>query len=193
MPAQTSSTSTKTTRLRWFKQRGVSALALAAGLSGLALAQESVGHWDKNFLTSAVELDYTEIRGCDLALKKSTDPDVRDYAQKIIDAHHAMSEELKQLAAKKNVVIPTEPSLLQRGKLEILNRFNTLSFDKNYASMIGVAVHQDLIELFEKTKTKSRDADIKQFAASQLPVLQSHLADGNELKGKVETRYRTRD
>lgn len=167
---------------------GATALALLFGLAivKVAYADDSISHWDKSFLTSAIESDDAEIKASEIALQKSSSPDVKNFAQKMIDDHRKTSDELKKLAAQKNVEAPTEASLTQRTKIDVLSKLSGASFDKHYASMIGVSAHKDAVKLFQSANTKSKDADIKQFAASTLPALQSHLAMANDLKGKVD-------
>jgi len=173
---------------RMYKIAGAAAIGLLSGLfiGKMAYADEGISHSDKSFLTSAIESDNAEIKASEMAIQKSTSPDVKSFAQKMIDEHQKTSDELKKIAAQKNVEAPVEPSLIQRTKIDALSKFSGASFDKHYASMIGVSAHQDAIKLFQKASTKSKDADIKQFATDTLPTLQTHLSMANDLKGKVE-------
>jgi len=151
----------------------------------LAYADDGISHWDKSFLISAIESDNTEIRASEMALQKSGNADVKGFAQKMIDAHQKTLADLKSLASQKGVDAPSDPSLAQRAKIDLLGKLSGASFDQHYASMIGVSAHRDAVKLFQSADKKSKDADIKQFAANTLPTLQSHLAMANDLKSKV--------
>jgi len=176
------------TKSRLLKIGDAIAVGLLAGmlLAKTAHADDGLSHWDKNFLVTAIESDNAEIKASELALQKSSNPDVKSFAQKMIDDHQKTSVELKKLAMQKKVDAPTEPSFAQRSKIELLSKTSGASFDKHFASTIGVSAHQDAVKLFQDADKKSKDADIKQFAAATLPAPQSHLSMANDLKGKVE-------
>ncbi len=171
------------------KIAGAAALGLLFALSlvKIVYADENISHWDKSFLTSAIESDDAEIKASEIALQKSSNADVKSFAQKMIEAHQKTSADMKKLAAQKNVEAPTEASLAQRAKIDVLSKLSGASFDKRYASMIGVSAHEDAVKLFQSANTKSKDAEIKQFATATLPTLQSHLAMANDLKAKVDS------
>ena len=61
-----------------------------------------------------------------------------------------------------------------------------LTFDKRYASMIGVSAHEDAVKLFQKSSKEAQDPDVKTFAAKTLPGLQEHLQMGRDLKKTVD-------
>lgn len=171
------------------KLGGVTLAGVLAGLliGKLAYADESLSHWDKSFLTTAIESDAAEIKASEIALQKSTNPDVKSFAQKMIDAHTKTSDALKKLAMQKNVDPPTQPSLAQRTKIDLMSKLSGASFDKHYAGSIAVSAHEDAVKLFQDADKKSKDADIKQFADATLPTLREHLAMANDLKAKVES------
>lgn len=162
---------------------GLAVLTLA--LNHHALAAD-LAHADKSFINNAAEAGQTEIQASKLALEKTKNQDVKDFATMMVDDHTTMADNLKKLAASKNVVPPTEPGMLQKAKLAILEKLDGTAFDKQYASMIGVSAHEDAVSLFSKTATQARDMDIKDFAAKSLPKLQRHLEMGTSLKSKLE-------
>ncbi|HEX8957704.1 MAG TPA: DUF4142 domain-containing protein [Burkholderiaceae bacterium] len=176
-------------RYRWHRLGGIALAGMLAGLSIGKLAyaaDEGLSHWDKSFLVSAIESDAAEIKASRIALEKSSSTDVKSFAQKMIDAHTKTGEELKQLAAQKNVQAPTEPSLAQRTKIDLLSKLSGSSFDKHYVDSIGVSAHEDAVKLFQSADKKSKDSDVKQFADGALPTLREHLTMASDLKSKVE-------
>src|SRR4051812_33954645 len=88
----------------------IAGLALAAG----AVHAESVKGKDKSFLIDAAEAGNTEIAASKIALEKSQNPDIKQFAQKMIDEHTKVGAELKQVASSKDVSVPSEPSVTQR-------------------------------------------------------------------------------
>ena len=64
-------------------------------------------------------------------------------------------------------------------------QFFDVSFDEKYVSQIGVSAHEDAIKLFKKAATEAEDADVKEFAARNLPGLEQHLEMAKALQQKM--------
>ena len=165
---------------------GIAVLAGLAFSASQALAADSLARQDKSFLTDAAHAGHAEIDASKLALEKSSNPAVKSFAEKMIADHGKVGDELKALAASKNVSVPDEPGMAQKAKIAILGKLQGPTFDKQYAGMIGVSAHKDAVSLFKKTAAGAKDADIKQFAASNLPGLQEHLEMATQLKASVD-------
>ncbi|EIJ47437.1 hypothetical protein GWL_16780 [Herbaspirillum sp. GW103] len=165
---------------------GAGVLMLAGAALSLNAVAESVNSKDKSFMTNAAEAGHAEIEASKIALEKSSNQAVKDYAQKMIDQHTTVDEQLKQLASSKDVTLPTEPSMAQRAKIAILDKLSGHTFDKRYASMIGVSAHEDAVKLFQKSSKQAQDPDVKNFATKTLPGLQEHLKMGRELKQSMD-------
>lgn len=168
---------------------------LTIAVSGVVLigsiaqaADSSLSHTDTSFLKSAAQGGNTEVEASKVALEKSTNPDVKAFAQKMIDEHSKVGDTVKKLAGSKNVTVPDKPSLAQRAKIDVLSKFNGASFDQHYASMIGVSAHKNTIALFEKESAKGKDPDVTRFATETLPALKGHLAMANDLQAKVDAQ-----
>lgn len=129
---------------------------------------------DQSFLNDAAQTGMAEIEGAMLAQKKAATGEVRRFAAQMITEHTKVNDELKALAATKNVKLPTEPSLLQKGELQALSLLDA-KFDESYVDRLGVAAHERTIALFQDTAVNSQDRDIKAFAERTLPSLQTHL------------------
>ena len=184
-PFFTAKASHKLLQLLGITVLGVAAMAMTANQ---AHAADSLARQDKSFLTNAAESGNAEVKASQLALQKSSDPDVKSFAQKMIDDHTKVGDDLKTLAASKSVTLPDDPSIAQKAKILVLSKLDGHTFDKQYAGMIGVSAHKDAVSLFKKTAAGAKDADIKQFAATNLPGLQEHLQMANQLKSTVDAK-----
>ena len=129
---------------------------------------------DQSFLNDAAQADMAEIEGAMLAQKKAATGEVRRFAAQMITEHTKVNDELKALAATKNIKLPSEPSLLQKGELQALSLLDA-KFDESYVDRLGVAAHESTIALFQEAAVNSQDRDIKAFAERTLPSLQTHL------------------
>lgn len=164
---------------------GMAAMVMTANH---ARAADGLARSDKSFLTNAAESGNAEVKASQLALQKSSDPDVKTFAQKMIDDHTKVGDDLKALATSKNVTVPDDPSVAQKAKILVLSKLDGHTFDKQYAGMIGVSAHKDAVSLFKKSAANTKDADIKQFAATNLPALQDHLQMAMQLKSTVDAK-----
>ena len=158
---------------------------VAIGITAFAFANAhaaDLSSKDKKFLTDAAEAGHTEINASKIALEKNRSPAVKDFAETMVGDHTTMADELGKLAASKNVKLPDGPSTMQKAKIAILNKLDGATFDKQYASIIGVSAHEDTIKLFQDAAANAKDPDVKQFAAKGLPSLQHHLEMAKSLK-----------
>lgn len=173
----------------FIKVLGVTAISVAGLVLAInhARADELPRH-DKSFINSAAEAGNAEVKASKLALEKTTNPDVKDFATLMIDEHTTVGDNLKKLAASKDVQVPDEPSVAQRAKIAILGKLDGATFDKQYVSMIGVSAHKDAVKLFSRNASEAKDPDVKDFAAKTLPNLQHHLDMANALKAKLDAK-----
>jgi putative membrane protein len=141
---------------------------------------------DKDFLENAAQGGHTEVEGSKMAQTKSSNADVKQFADKMVQDHTKANQELVALASKKGYTPPDEPSLIQRTKLKALSALDGHSFDKMYASQIGVSAHEDTVKLFQKEAADGKDADVKAWAAQTLPTLQQHLEMAKALQQQVD-------
>lgn len=147
---------------------------------------------DRDFLSNAAQAGHLEIEGSKMALRKSANLDIKTFAQRMIDDHGKVAQELAGLARNKGVEIPGEPSLMQKGVLKGLD-LRSDGFDEAYADSIAVSAHKDAVELFDKAAREAKDAEVKAFAARVLPQLKQHLAMGQELQRKVSAKQKQKD
>jgi putative membrane protein len=164
----------------------------AIGLAALAFAGSNahaadLSGKDKKFMTEAAEAGSTEINASKMALEKNRSPAVKDFAETMVGDHTTVADELKKLATTKNVQLPDGPSTMQKAKIAILGKLDGATFDKQYASIIGVSAHEDTIKLFKDAAANANDPDVKQFASKTLPGLQHHLEMAKRLKTATES------
>lgn len=145
-------------------------------------AASSMAKADVDFMKQAAENGHAEIQASKTVLAKGTDPDVKAFAQKMVDDHTRVGDELASLAQQKGVKIPNGPSLMQKGKEKLLEARKGSSLDAEYVKSMGVKAHEDTVKLFQKASTQAKDPDVKAFAAKTLPELQHHLQMARELK-----------
>jgi len=172
------------------KMIGITVLAMAAMAitANHAWAADNLASQDKTFLTKAAGAGNAEVSASQLALQKSSDPEVKSFAQQMIDDHTKVGDDLKKLATAKGFSAPADPSTVDKAKIMGMSKLDGHGFDKQYVAAIGVSAHKDAVALFKKASTSAKDPDVRQFAATNLPTLQHHLEMAKELKTSVDAK-----
>ena len=151
------------------------AVALLGGIAINSIAAAAPGAYDKQFLGKAADAGSTEIAASKVAQSKSSNPEVKKFADAMLAEHAKVAEELKQLASSKQIEVSDQPGARHKVQIDKLSRLEGQPFDKEYAASIGVAAHKDAVKLFTDASQQASDPDIKAFAAKTLPALQHHL------------------
>ena len=148
------------------------AIAMAFALAAsFALADENP---DAAFYKKAAEGGMAEVQLGKLAQDKSPTPSVQEFGAMMVTDHSAANDKLQAIATKKNITLPTSPSVGQmatKTKLEVLSG---TTFDKSYIKGM-VKDHQEAIKEFQTEATSGQDPDAKAYAAATLPTLKAHL------------------
>ncbi len=135
-----------------------------------------------DFIDTAGSSDLFEIAEGKLALSRSANAKIRDFATMMIAAHGKATAAL-QAAADASGQAANMPSALPdelQVKIAALTRSPSATFDRAYVAD-QIAAHQDALSAL---KTYARDGDtpaLKKYAAATAPVVQDHLARAQAL------------
>ncbi|MDQ3062440.1 MAG: DUF4142 domain-containing protein [Acidobacteriota bacterium] len=138
-----------------------------------------------SFMTEAAKGGMAEIELSKLATTKAQNAEVKKYAQQMIQDHTNASAELKQLAGKKNVTLPTELDAEHKAIKDKLSGLSGAEFDKAYVNAM-VTDHEKTVNLFKTQADVGTDAETRAFAAKTLPKLQGHLDMIKGIEGKIK-------
>jgi putative membrane protein len=130
---------------------------------------------DAEFVVMAFDGGMFEVQAGKLVQANASSVKVDELASRIIMDHSKANEQLKELASKKNITVPTELSAKAQKKYDQLSKLKGAEFDKEYAKQM-VSDHKKDIEAFQKEADKGKDQDIKAWAAEKLPELKQHLS-----------------
>ena len=136
---------------------------------------------DQEFVTKAAQGGLAEVQMAQLAQQKGDDG-VKTFAQAMITDHTPANAKLAALATSKGLTPPTDPSAAQQKMLAKLQGLSGDKFDKSYLSG-QVRAHEAMLKLFERESTNGKDADLKAFADSTVPVIQKHITMAQNVKG----------
>lgn len=161
----------------------LAASALALGFVCTASARSnSVNATDSNFMIRAAADGIAEVQMGQLALEKSSDPQVKQLAQRIVSDHTKANGKLRALALKKHVTLPATPTAEARQKAADMKAMDGASFDKAWSAAM-VKDHTKAIDMFATESQQAKDADVRDFAEATTPVLRTHLQMAQKLNG----------
>jgi putative membrane protein len=126
------------------------------------------------FLVKATDGGLAEVRLGELGQQKGTNAGVKNFATMMIHDHSAANDQVKSLAAQRNVTLPEAPGSDNQKKAEDLAKKTGKDFDRSFMDIM-VKDHEKTIDMFKDASGKMNDADVKTFADNTLPKLQMHL------------------
>lgn len=141
---------------------------------------------DKGFMKDAAQAGHLELQAARLALQRSSNERVADFATMMIQDHEQLAQELAALAKARHVELPATPTLMQRGKLAFLQEAKGEQFDADYANEVALKAHETTIKLFEDYIEKGRDRELMGFVQDALPLLRQHLQHAHVLADSMK-------
>ncbi len=143
---------------------------------------------DPKFVEEAAGGGLAEVKLSSLASTSAADPAVRELASSMMLDHTKANAELKTLAAKKSLTVPTELPKDAQKKYDSLVKLSGAQFDKEYVAIM-VDDHKKTVKLFEAESEKGKDSELKAWAGTTLPKLKHHL----EMVQSIEKNVKSSD
>ena len=101
----------------------------------------------------------------------------------MVDDHGKANDELKSLAERENVTLPTSVSKDEQKQIDRLSKLHGSAFDKAYMQAMVQDHEKDVAKFRQESKTAS-DSDVKDFASHTLPTLEEHLQMARDISGQ---------
>jgi putative membrane protein len=125
-----------------------------------------------------------EVETGKLALEKSKNEQVRQFAQRMIDDHTTALKELQTLAQSRGVTLPTETDVQHKTIATALKALSGDTFDHQYMERVGIGDHERTHDLLQKAVKNARDADLKAYAQKTLKTVDQHLSMAKKMETK---------
>lgn len=139
---------------------------------------------DRSFMTEAAQGGMMEVELGRWAAQHAANADVKKFGQRMVDDHSKANDELKQLAAGKNMTLPTDINADQKSTRDKLTKLTGAAFDKEYMKDM-VNDHEEDVKKFADEQTGASDPDLKAFVTKTVPVLREHLQLAHDAAKKV--------
>ena len=155
-----------------------------ATLAGGTIARAQGTDQDKQFLMTASQGDYTEITFSKLAEQKSTNPQVKAYAQKMIADHPALDAQMKPFADQMGVSPVTTLDASHQQKYDQLSSLSGADFDKTYMSDMDTDHHATL-DAFKTEESSTTNTSLKATVRKGEKVVAHHTEMADKLSKKL--------
>lgn len=136
---------------------------------------------DRSFMETAARVNLAEVEASRLAADHASAQAVKAFAETMVRDHGSMGQQLRDLATRKGVALPTQPRATDIALMTRLRAARGAQFDRLYTEQVGVAAHKEAINLFEQAARNASDPDVKSFATGGVPALRSHLTMAQNL------------
>lgn len=139
---------------------------------------------DAEFMVMAASNSMLDVELSQLAQRKATSPDVKYAAQMVVGEHGPMQADLKAVAGRKNIVLPSSLGKEQAERVGELSALNGAAFDRKYLDLLEDG-HKRSINDFDDMSDEAYDGDIRAFAAKYLPILKRHREAAEQAADKL--------
>ena len=153
----------------------IAILAAAATLVAPVFAQSptDTAAQDKKFVYMAEQGSMDEIAAAKIALKKSKNDDVRQFAQKMIDDHTKLIADMKPFADQMMVKPVTMMSPTDKAESQRLASMSGSKFDMEYVKAMVADHHKDLAD-FKTEADTTTNPDLKATVTNGEMVIKEH-------------------
>jgi putative membrane protein len=139
----------------------------AGGAVGTAGSEDhNVSNGDKDFVKDVASDGTAEVELGRMALDRAVNPDVKKFAQMMVDDHSKANQELTSIATQYNIPVPSAPDGKHNDLRDKLAKYQGADFDREYINAM-VDDHQDALDklgsrvdkdTLDKSKAETKDA-----------------------------------
>ena len=188
----------------------------AVGTAGEA-DRTAVHDSEKDFVGKQLADGTAEVELGRMAAQKATNPEVKRFAQMMVDDHTKAGAELQQIASKYNISATQPSDDKHNDVMDRLSKLRGPQFDKEYMKAM-VDGHENAVDALESRvdstaslKDKVTDpskadkqvvpeksdnvvaASVNDWAANALPVVRHHLDEAKAINDKLDRNGRVTD
>ena len=162
----------------------------AVGTAGESAKLETdVNMSEKNFAEDVMMSGMAEIELGRLATEKATNPDVKKFAQMMVEDHTSAGGEFKALAAQHQLQSPAQLDDKHRDVREDLVKLSGAEFDREYMKVM-VDGHENMVDKLEPRTNERRGENafenkVNDWAVKTLPTVHKHLENAKQLNARL--------
>lgn len=151
----------------------ISAVALAAFIAAPAYGQ-NMSNDDQAAMKQLASDNLAEINAGKMAATKAQSPDVKKFAEHMVQDHTKMLEDLKSMAKSKGVALPDNAPIKDTAQSKLLERKSGAEFDKDFMEHM-VKDHEKAVKETENIAAKTQDPQFKSAVQQANAKIREHL------------------
>jgi putative membrane protein len=147
---------------------------------------------DPEIADIVVAANQVDVEAGELAKSKATNPEVREFAERMITDHTAVNQQATELVTRLGVTpeeSPTSQQLRQAGEQnrQALQGKSGAEFDRAYIDN-EVAYHQQVLDAIDDTLIpNAENPELKALLEQTRPAVAAHLEHAKELQASLES------
>lgn len=146
--------------------------------------RSSVPYSDEQFVRSAAEASMSQVDLGKLAEQRAQSPEVKKFAQTMLEDHSKMTEQLKQIGSSEGINLPTSVSRTDANEHRRLQTESGPSFDKSYAQQVYSELQRQITE-FKRGASSATKPSLKDYAERTMPALETQMQQAKQLMSTV--------
>ena len=167
---------------------GATGMSGASGQSGSAASGAgAMSKADSKAIMDMAMVNMAEVEMGKLAQSKSQNPEVKTFAQQMIDDHTKGLAEVQTVAQAKGITLPTELDAKHKAMSAKLAKLEGEKFDREYMKVGGMASHKEALALLNKNEKSAKDADVKGLATKMKPTVEQHLKAAQQMPAAAKS------
>jgi len=168
----------------------ITAIAAAALLSVPAFAQfkkssdQKIDNADAAAMKQLAQANLNEVESGKAPAAKAQNPEVKQFAQKMVTDHQQMYNELLSLAKQKGVALPQDAPAKEMAQAKLLEHKSGAEFDKDYMEHM-VKDHEKDVQDTQNIAAKVKDPEFKRAVEKAHAKIQEHLQMAQSIASKT--------
>jgi putative membrane protein len=139
---------------------------------------------DGKFIREATADNLLEVRLGEMAGRRATTADVKQYGQRMVTDHQKMADQWTDLATKHGVELKPGLGPGRESKVDRLQRADQKAFDRAYMTTM-IDLHAADVDSFQKVGMSAHSAPVRKLVTYQLPILREHLLNARRIGKEV--------
>ncbi len=156
------------------QQQGQNSQSSMQGMSSMQQGSGGASPADMMFVKKALQGSMAEVQVGQLALQKSSNDQVKEFAQRMVTDHTKLIDQMTPVALQIGVKMPDGPDKKQKMMMAKLQALSGADFDKAYVQAM-VKDHKEDDSEFKTEISTGQSSMVKDAASKGDPVIESHL------------------
>lgn len=152
--------------------------------SAVLTDNNNVQNKDEDFIKEAANGGLMEVELGKYAQEHAMSPRVKNFGAMMVRDHTKANDELRSLAARKNINVPSTIDDKHREMMSDIQKKTGADFDKEYMKEM-VDDHQKDVDKFKNHAENGVDPDLKTFASKTLPILLMHQDSAKKISDAI--------